>query len=141
MLGDIAHDNGLGTSLLQRLYYRYLKFGEESKECSVLLRFNHRSHHDLLHLLSDLFYNSELRAFDDVKPHPKEPYPLKFICSNLENIIGEKEPISDREVRLILKQVEKVHDKNSICIMTTNTKQVPISIEYDCIYRSIEKML
>ena len=137
VLGSIAHDNGLGTSLLQRLYYHYQKFSDKSRECTALLKMNHRSHCDLLDLLSKLFYNSELCSSDAVEPHSTEKYPLKFICSSLNDVISEREPTCEEEACLILKQVGKLKlkDYNSTCIMTTNQKQVCISTHQQFIHK------
>ena len=128
VLGDIAHNNGLGLSLLQRLYYQYHgHFFEESKESTVLLKINHRSHCDLLALLSKLFYNSELHPSDSVVPlHSTESYPLKFICSSVSNTVDDREPTCEDEMSTILYQVTKLKlkDYSSACVMTTNQKQV-----------------
>ena len=127
MLGDIAHNNGLGQSLLHRLDKAYKSFGSASQGCSIMLRGNYRCEPNFLEMSSILFYQSRLVSFGNVKCHPQEPYPLKFICSRVNE--ATLSPASDFEVQLIIDEVDKLLAckdtlPEQVCILTTNQKQV-----------------
>ena len=140
VLGEMARDNGLKCSLLERLYTLYsTERLEKSSEthCATLLT-NFRSHHALLSLPSYLFYSSALMtvAKATTQLHPDAGYPLHFICSSLDQQVLEvSESSNRREIELVLDEVKKYVDNwayeewgeknlSDICIMATTANQV-----------------
>lgn len=140
VLGNEAQKHGLKVSLLERLHKRYMEIPGAQAHCVALLK-NYRCHKALLSLPSYLFYNSALVAKADVATHlhPKDHFPLQFICSNLDDSITEVScSINRKEANLLLREVLKYvsdwpehewghKDLSTICIMTATSNQVCIS--------------
>ena len=148
VLGTEARENGLKTSLLERLHDIYnsspLKTYSET-HCATLLN-NYRCHRALLSLPSYLFYNSALvtKAQSNTQLHPMcSGFPLHFICSSLDDKVLEvKEGTNETEAEILLDDVTKyisswpVHewgshvDLSSVCIMTATSNQVSLLTQY-----------
>ena len=140
VLGDMARENGLNLSLLERLHqiYRDEKLAESSMKHTASLLTNYRCHHALLSLPSYLFYDSALitAAKSATCLHPKTRFPLHFICSSLADDIWEiRDSKNDLEASLLLKEALKYinewptlewEDKNlqKVCIMAATANQV-----------------
>lgn len=140
VLGDDARENGLKTSLLERLQNHYRKLGGVAlNNCAELLS-NYRCCKELLALPSRLFYDSLLECHvPDVALHPDAPYPLLFICSSLDNdLCYVKESVNENEASVLLKQVKKFtisknwpqqwgkRDLSRVCIVTQTRGQVSL---------------
>ena len=124
VLGEFARDNGLGASLLHRLTRLYEAVPDATNH-SMMLSVNYRSHVVLFQFSSRLFYDGiGLCTSTNVKSPPNGQYPLKFICSDLKNRIGELEPTNHCEVQVILSEIDKLNDPSNCCIMATNSRQV-----------------
>ena len=108
--GDEGQKYGLNVSLLERLLGNFQQFGEviSSLQCVNLLT-NFRSHKDVLHLPSILFYESTLHTIVSCDiAHPDAPYPLRFICSSLDHTIEHvSSDIDEYEAILLLDQMKQ----------------------------------
>ena len=136
VLGNEPQQNGLGTSLLERLHKHYETLGEMSQQHSISLLTNYRCHSGILTLPSSLFYGSTLQCrVPDESAHPDAPYPLVFVCSSLDaSIQSIRNDTNEIEARHLLQQVSKFIanwprawgnvDRSQICIMTPSANQV-----------------
>ncbi len=134
VLGQFPQENGLGESLLERLYNVYAKI-EQAKSYSVTLCNNYRCLPEILDLSSVLFYESSLNACAKVARIRK--YSLGFICSNESNhIVSLCE--NHTEADIIVSEVESLitneHvDTTGMCIMSPSQRQVCLyQYQYDC---------
>ena len=82
VLGDIPQRNGLGVSLLERLYSCYYELGEVASNNTATLSANYRCHKAIVDLVGSLFYNSQLSLAEGehLPTHRNYKYPLAFIC-------------------------------------------------------------
>ena len=109
MLSKTALDNGLGMSLLERLYECY-KGTKLAKTHSATLLTNYRCHPTILMLSSSLFYEHTLLSRSTSKPHPLAPYPLVFACTSLDECTLENHPAVDKEeADLLIEKVLEFH--------------------------------
>ena len=83
MLGDETRESGFKLSLLERLQIEYDKIGGPALDYLVTLSTNYRCHKDILAIPNQLFYSGLKSKAPRADLHPKAPYPLLFICSNL----------------------------------------------------------
>ena len=106
VLSTIARENGLGTSILERLYRHYQKL-KGNKKChsniSTLLT-NYRCHPSILMLASSLQYECTLLSRSNSLTHPKAPYPIVFACSSLEmdRFVNHPPLENEREADLLI---------------------------------------
>ena len=134
--GKRAQENGLSTSLLERLHTIYSRKENGNYLCATLL-INYRCHRALLALPSYLFYESTLITSGNFKQptlHPCSSFPLQFICSSLDNTVLEvTENVNHREAVLLLNEAAKYmkewpqewdNVKHPVCIMSTSANQV-----------------
>ena len=123
MLGDIARDNGLKTSIFTRLLEFYNKY-----ELPVaFLTTNYRCHEEIVHLARTLFYSQSLTPRADPEKIPGLDKPIWFVCSSLKKTFPvDKETDKDEATALIkqLKTFFKPRQMNDVCIMATNRHQV-----------------
>ena len=136
VLGNEPQQNGLGTSLLERLHKHYETLGGMSQQHSISLLTNYRCHSGILTLPSSLFYGSTLQCrVPEESAHPDAPYPLVFVCSSLDaSIQSIRNDTNEIEARHLLQQVSKFItnwprawgnvDRSQICIMTPSANQV-----------------
>ena len=140
VLGDKAIEYGLSLSLLERLQKTYTdeKFFKFLSKHSVSLITNYRSHHALLSLPSNLFYDSALisAAESATRLHPKAKFPFHFICSSLaDDVVEIVESKNELEATLLLKEILKYVSEwptleweekclQKICIIATTADQV-----------------
>ena len=101
MLGDETRDSGFKLSLLERLQMEYEKIGEPAKDYLLTLSTNYRCHEDILAIPNQLFYSGLKSKAQKADPHPKAPFPLLFICSNLTPNVCS----SEIEADVLLQQV------------------------------------
>ena len=105
MLSETALENGLGVSLLERLYDCY-KDTTLQKSHTATLQTNYRCHPTILMLSSSLFYKHTLLSRSQSKPHPLAPYPLVFACTSLEDSIMENlSEVNKHEAELLIAKV------------------------------------
>ena len=136
VLGNEPQQNGLGTSLLERLHKHYETLGEVSQQHSISLLTNYRCHSGILTLPSSLFYGSTLQCrVPEESAHPDAPYPLVFICSSFDATVQHlRNDTDENEARHLLQQVAKFItnwpcawgevDRSKICIITPSPNQV-----------------
>ena len=135
MFGDEAQSNGLGTSIMERLYRSYCESDspESMKSHYAELLTNYRCHSGLLMLPSHLFYESTLLCRANAPAHPLSPFPLVFVCSSMKKKYSE-DGLDRNEVNFLVEQVDKhvrrwpstwgEKDLKRICVMSPSANQV-----------------
>ena len=101
VLGDETRESGFKLSLLERLQLEYDKIGGPAKDYSVTLSTNYRCHKDIIAIPRELFYSELKGKARKADPHPKAPYPLLFVCSNLSSNVC----LPELEANVLLHQV------------------------------------
>ena len=101
VLGDETRASGFRLSLLERLQLEYEKIGRPAKDYLLTLCTNYRCHKDILAIPHQLFYSGLKSKARKADTHPKAPYPLLFVCSNLNSNVCSREI----EARILLEQV------------------------------------
>ncbi len=94
--GQVARSNQLNISLMQRLEKCYM--AHPDWPVIARLHHNYRCHPDILELVSKLFYNSSLKWNEQESlptTHRKHPYPLVFICSDVNNLF----PLTPEQIK------------------------------------------
>ena len=135
MLNDVARENGLGASLLERLLGLYIREYSDYKSLNYhrhSLLTNYRCHPSILMLASSLFYECTLLGRSASKVHPKAPFPLVFECSSLKQGSYKVSSADNRReaeilVRKALEFVKtwpQVRDKPRIAILAGSGRQV-----------------
>ncbi len=114
VLSNAARENGLGTSIVERLFthYKELKGNKvPSSHVSTLLT-NYRCHPSILMLASSLYYEFTLLSRSKSPAHPKTPYPIVFACSSLENQDFQNIPVVNEAeaTTLIARMLEFIQD-------------------------------
>jgi len=135
VLGDKANRYGLAESLVERLYNLYCHYHVDPQWVSNLL-INYRSHEAIMHLSSNLFYDSTVVSKSDSRLHPHTYYPLYFVCTSLKNSsffnICDVHP---DEAEVLLREVRKYTQpwpsqwgarKRSVCIVASSRSQVTL---------------
>ena len=126
----VARDEGLGTSLLERLFSIYKSMN--AKHSSTLLT-NYRCHPSILMLASSLFYECTLLSRSDSKALPSAPFPIVFQCSSFDRGHFANAPAEDVEEAKILvsKMLDfiqndwpKTEKQTSIGLLASTRKQV-----------------
>ena len=132
MLGDEARQSGFKLSLLERLQAEYEKIGGPARDYLVTLSTNYRCHKDILAIPHALFYSGLKSKAQKADPHPKAPYPLLFICTNLTSNVCSPEI----EAEVLLSQVNFFiqhwpsdsswgnYELNKIAVVTSTRPQV-----------------
>ena len=112
MHGEYPQKFGLAASLLERLHAHYtVELTDAARAHHAMLVTNHRCHEEIVKLSGLLFYDAELSS--TVPPnstHPDAPYPLMFVCSNLDDTyqaVEVKPEEVKKEVRIALEQAKK----------------------------------
>ena len=101
VLSEKARNNGLGESLLERIYSCY-KATDDSLISSTLLT-NYRCHPSILMLASSLFYECTLISESRREAHPNAPYPLMFACTSLnQGNFRNCRPENEEEAKLLI---------------------------------------
>ena len=137
VLGEIPTKYGLSLSLLERLFDYYQSLGSSARSYYATLVTNFRSRNEILSLTRELFYETELTLSNNQEPptHPDYPYPLKFICSSVNEdevpmSINEKEAeiVADVVANIAKKWPSKLWGQqlipSTLCIMSPNRAQV-----------------
>ena len=133
VLSETARNNGLGQSILERLFshYKDVNYGDMTKSHTSTLLTNYRCHPSILMLASSLFYECTLISQTTRGTHPKAPYPLVFACSsvkqgNFHDCLPENEA---EAILLINKLVEFIQTwtsppKEQIGVLASTKQQV-----------------
>ena len=108
VVSDKARDNGLGCSLLERLFVHYSGNKQMTMSHTATLLTNYRCHPSILTMASSLFYECTLVSRSSSETHPMAPYPLVLVCTNFdqrgfENLSAENE----EEAVLLIKKMMK----------------------------------
>ena len=105
-MGEEPQKYGLSVSLLERLYDNYQELGEVARPYCAHLSTNFRCHSAILQLAQQVAYKSPLTcAVPDHSAHPDSTFPLRFMCTSLDNNVREtKESICKIEVDAALKE-------------------------------------
>ncbi len=132
-MGKEAQDNGLSTSIMERLYAEYEKLPNGGRSLHAELSTNYRCHHGILMLPSHLFYESTLLSRSHALTHPDAPYPLIFVCSSLDETKLAREGTDVAEADCVLNEMEKYLNnwprywgdmQNAVCVMSSSENQV-----------------
>ena len=136
VLSDIARENGLGDSILERLFTRYKTFKKASTSHAATLLTNYRCHPSILMLASSLFYECTLLSRSKSRAHPKAPFPLVFACTSFSqegfsNLPAENEREAEMIVRKMLEFVKEWPQKREeenprIGLLASSRQQVII---------------
>ena len=127
-----AQEEGLGTSLLERLFSLYKEAKVERSYASILLT-NYRCHPSILMLASSLFYQCSLLSRSDSRALPKAPFPIIFECSSVkkENYanapaedVKEAEALVKRMMDFIQNDWPKSAKQTSVGLLASTRKQV-----------------
>ena len=133
VFSEKARDNGLGESILERLfsYYKAKKHLSLVKTHTSTLLTNYRCHPSILMLASSLFYECTLLSETKRETHPKAPYPLVFACTSVsQNSYSDCHPESEEEAKLLIsKLVEFIRTwenppKEQIGVLASTKQQV-----------------
>ena len=133
MLSETACKNGLGESILERLFshYKAKKHLSLIKTHTSTLLTNYRCHPSILMLASSLFYECTLLSQTIRNIHPKAPYPLVFACTSVsQNSYRNCHPENEEEAKLLVnKLVEFIQTwpnphKEQIGVLASTKQQV-----------------
>ena len=137
VLGEVAQEYGLATSLIERLHAHYNsdEMHSVTKDYNVSLLTNYRCHSAILMLPSSLFYGSTLQCRAEQMPHPSAPFPIQFVCSSIRKITNNMQGRDDDEAKILLEQVANYVSSwphqlwgtkalESVCIISPSADQV-----------------
>ena len=137
MLGDKAHSNGLSKSLLERLQEHYISLGDSAKGYHMMLVSNYRCHAGILRLVEGLFYGTPITCkVRDGSAHPDVTFPIKFICSSIDDAVCSVESsTNEREAMIVLQEAKNIclawpedtwgkRDFSQICAISPTRSQV-----------------
>jgi len=161
VLGEEAQENGLKSSLLERLQSHYKKIGDKTATLQASLQTNFRCHKHILSFASELFYGSHVktsRICKRIQPHPDFPYPLVFVCSSKDKISNYESSVNEEEAYLLLNKLVELSTclqdscGGTICVLSSSRGQVHMSVHkvvyllvYSgcmwCVYRGMETTL
>ena len=117
MLGDIALNNGLATSLLERLHIKYKEEMSKGDNLPLItMATNFRCHPDILKLTGSLFYRIPLRLPDGkqllwTQPYTSDSACFRFVCSDVDESVQEvTETTNNLEAEVILKELMMISD-------------------------------
>lgn len=136
-----AQEEGLGTSLLERLFSVYKGTKAEHSHVSTLLT-NYRCHPSILMLASSLFYECTLLSRSNSKALPLSPFPVVFECSSISEGNFANLPAEDRREGLILvnrmldyiqSDWPKSEKQTSVGLLASTRKQVSYMYMYVCV--------
>jgi len=110
----VARENGLGTSLVERLFTHYKMFKKATTSHVATLLTNYRCHPSILMLASSLFYECTLLSRSMSRTYPRAPFPIVFTCTSISKNLEEFINLSaenEREAELlVMKLLEFVKD-------------------------------
>lgn len=109
VLGDLARNNGMSISLLQRLEKLYNSCGGTKNIAN--LSTNYRCHPDILDLVGNLFYEGLIKWNKDEAPpatHRSFPFPLVFVCSSIDEGASSSSDRDENEAMAVYHKVMEV---------------------------------
>ena len=136
VLGDEARDNGLATSLLERMIRHYGNMGTVARQHVANLVTNYRCHASILKLPEALFYKVPLPCNSASKTHPDAAYPYLFVCSGVrEGKVPGERSTSRKEAEIVMRQVKRFTEPwptrewgnkslQKVCVMSSSRSQV-----------------
>ena len=135
VVSEKARENGLGSSLLERLFDHYKANGHLVKTHTATLLTNYRCHPSILMMASSLFYEHTLVSRSRSVAHPKAPYPLVMACTSFEEKGFENLSVENlEEARLLIsKMIEFIRSwpredlKQPIGLLASTKQQVGVS--------------
>ena len=143
VLGDEAQENGLAVSLLERLQKHYEMIGSASKPYCATLVTNYRCHEKIVQLSEKLFYETPLKCnVSSASTHPDAPFPLRFICSSVDDTLKYVEDAKNgKEANIALWEAARIAEKWPVdrwgpkdlaqtCFMSTARSQVSLDLGY-----------
>ena len=106
VLSEVANENGLGESIIERLLklYDQQMSKEDINSSRYSLLTNYRCHPSILMLASSLFYDCSLQSRGSTETHPLAPYPIVFQCSSLKEELSISSAVNEMEVKLLLQK-------------------------------------
>ena len=106
VLSEIANENGLGESIIERLLKTYDQqmSREDINNSRYSLLTNYRSHPSILMLASSLFYDCSLQPRGSTETHPLAPYPIVFQCSSLMEEASISSAVNELEAKILLQK-------------------------------------
>ena len=136
VVSEKARENGLGSSLLERLYDYYNANGHLRNSHTATLLTNYRCHPSILMMASSLFYEHTLVSRSASEAHPKAPYPLVMVCTSFEEKGFENLPVENcKEATLLIsKMIEFIHSwpreelKQPIGLLASTKQQVGVYV-------------
>ena len=137
VLGEPAHENGLGISMLERLEKKYEEIGDRAVQYRAVLNDNYRCNQQITEFLSKLFYNGKARSKVSIpmNPKPKMILPFSFYCSDVEQYVrAPQESTFEAEADAVINQLNfyydphlrkgKLSNMDKISVITPNRDQV-----------------
>ncbi len=138
VLGEPAHENGLGISLLERLEKKYNEIGERASLHHAVLSDNYRCNQQITEFLSKLFYNGKAHSKVSIPLHPKSKMiPFVFYCCDVERFVKTpQESFFEAEADAVINQLAyyyNYHSRNNtsidkISVITPNRDQVHLKL-------------
>lgn len=138
VLGDIAREYGLKTSLLERLERKYDEIG--AVDNLVHLNINYRCHPNITKFLASTVYKYPITsALTSTKEHPKAiKCPIFFYCSHINDDVSCDREVMKVEAKAVVEQVKRFFEKwpdswkdstlKDVCIVSSVRTQVPLSV-------------
>lgn len=144
VLSNAARENGLGTSLIERLFTHYKEKKRAATDLEIphtaALLTNYRCHPSILMLASSLLYECTLLSRSDSKPHPKAPFPIIFYCTSLEQEGFRNLPdVNENEAELLVRKMlefarnwprERGKEKPRIGLLAPTRQQVGMELSF-----------
>ena len=137
VLGEQPRGKGLAVSLLERLEKYYQQIGGVATQYISTLVTNYRCHRDILNIVQNLFYASNLKcAAPDDSTHPLSSFSLHFVCSSITPPPHSSEnPVNNLEADVVVDQLLRFtpgwpqdrwgkFDPLDICLISPSRSQV-----------------
>ena len=109
----------------------------------MMLVSNYRCHAGIQRLVEGLFYSTQLLCrVRDGSAHPGALFPLKFICSSVDDAACSIESMTnEREAKIVLQEAKKIcstwpedtwgkRDFSQICVISPTRSQVTVNQFY-----------
>lgn len=154
VLGEPAHENGLGISLLERLEKKYEEISGNALQYCNILTDNYRCNQQIAKFLSKLFYSGKAHHKISVPFLPKMKSAFVFYCCDVEQLDrAPQEATFEVEADAVIRQLKfyyrngrdfksKQNDSNTdtVSVITPNRNQVIKQLCIDACQYSILKL-
>lgn len=134
VLGDIARENGLKMSLLERLERRYDEIGVALH--LIHLDVNYRCHPMLTKFLADVVYKYPITSA--VNCSTRTDCPCLFLCCHINSDVPSNASAMEIEAKAVISWLEKLESEakvpkdkifeDNICVVSSVRKQVDLAI-------------